>query len=417
MFVSTRGSGRLKEGTAERKQKLGEAVSGVDLTCWACAAGKLKPFMDLGQLPAQVGTRWPSAEAAKSCPRGRINLAYCPTCSFVANVAFRPEEIDYGSPYDNYLGHSPTFQQFENDLARRLVDTYGIRDKRVLEIGCGLGGTVRAVCAAGHNRGWGYDPSIIKPGLDAQSGIEFVRGYYPNGGKKVPADLIICRQVFEHMPQPLAFLRSLRLTLADDEDAVLYFEVPSFDDVLRKTAVWMMIYEHCCHFGRESLAGIFARCGFDVLDIRECYDDTFVSVEARPSRATPGVIPSWLQDAEPIGEQINAFIKEFEKKRSVWGRRIQELARSGKRAVAWGAGARAVSFFNLLDITNEVPYVVDISPTKASCYLPGTGQKIVSPGFLAEYRPDVVIVINSIYREEIKKMIGELDLKVEYLCP
>jgi hypothetical protein len=46
--------------------------------------------------------------------------------------------------------------------------------------------------------------------------------------------------------------------------------------------------------------------------------------------------------------------------------------------------------------------VVDINPRKHGMYVPGSGQQIVPPEFLKEYRPDAVIVMNSIYRNEIR---------------
>jgi hypothetical protein len=45
--------------------------------------------------------------------------------------------------------------------------------------------------------------------------------------------------------------------------------------------------------------------------------------------------------------------------------------------------------------------------------MPVTGQEIVSPDFLGEYKPDVVIVMNSVYVEEIKKDLNRMDLAPE----
>jgi hypothetical protein len=62
-----------------------------------------------------------------------------------------------------------------------------------------------------------------------------------------------------------------------------------------------------------------------------------------------------------------------------------------------------------------VEYVVDINPRKHGMYMPGTGQRIVGPEFLAEYRPDKVIVINPVYVDEIGKDLKRLGLGVELL--
>ena len=54
-----------------------------------------------------------------------------------------------------------------------------------------------------------------------------------------------------------------------------------------------------------------------------------------------------------------------------------------------------------MDLKGSIDYVVDINPHRQGNYMAKTGQEIVGPGFLREYKPDVVIVMNPIYRDEI----------------
>ena len=82
----------------------------------------------------------------------------------------------------------------------------------------------------------------------------------------------------------------------------------------------------------------------------------------------------------------------------------------GKKVVLWGSGSKAVSFLSALDVNNEIEYVVDINPNRQNTYLAMTGQQIVSPMFLIDYKPDVVIVSNEIYREEIYRDLLKLNI-------
>ncbi len=77
------------------------------------------------------------------------------------------------------------------------------------------------------------------------------------------------------------------------------------------------------------------------------------------------------------------------------------INRRGQRAVVWGSGSKAVSYLTTLGITDELEYVVDVNPHKYGKFLAGTGHEIVAPKFLVEYQPDVVIVMNPVYCEEI----------------
>jgi hypothetical protein len=45
--------------------------------------------------------------------------------------------------------------------------------------------------------------------------------------------------------------------------------------------------------------------------------------------------------------------------------------------------------------------------------LPGSGQKIVAPDFIVEYKPDLVIITNPTYADEIREQIGTYHLNPE----
>ena len=58
-------------------------------------------------------------------------------------------------------------------------------------------------------------------------------------------------------------------------------------------------------------------------------------------------------------------------------------------------------------------YAVDVNPRRNGTYIAGTGQQIVTPDFLAGYRPDVVVVMSPVYRDEIRADLGGLGLAPE----
>ena len=45
----------------------------------------------------------------------------------------------------------------------------------------------------------------------------------------------------------------------------------------------------------------------------------------------------------------------------------------------------------------------------------GTGQQVVPPEFLGDHRPDVVIVMNAIYRTEIERILESLGVHAEII--
>ena len=64
---------------------------------------------------------------------------------------------------------------------------------------------------------------------------------------------------------------------------------------------------------------------------------------------------------------------------------------------------------------NDISHVVDVNPRKTGRFIGGSGQEIIAPSAVRELRPDVVVVMNPIYREEIGSILRSLGLDSELL--
>jgi hypothetical protein len=58
---------------------------------------------------------------------------------------------------------------------------------------------------------------------------------------------------------------------------------------------------------------------------------------------------------------------------------------------------------------------VDINPKKAGMYVPGTGHPIVAHDHLTLQPPDVVVVMNPIYKAEIRQTLQGMGLQPKIL--
>lgn len=360
-------------------------------------------------VPIHIGTLWPSKESAIKCPKGDIELVYCHHCSFLTNSRFDPEHPNYTEEYDNSLHFSDTYQQYAISQARRLIDNYMIRNKTVLEIGCGKGDFLRMLCDLGDNRGIGFDPTfeedrVIEDNLD----IIFIKGLYSRKYAHYKADLYCSRYVLEHIPAPMSFLQLLHDNMEPGGGQLVYFEVPNAMLILKDLSVWDIIYEHCSYFTLESLTKAFSLAGFTVLNSGSSFEDQFIYIEAQVGNSQQAdeitLDPDYFSHLAADFQNIQPSII------SAWGREIKKAKDKSKNIALWGAGAKTVSFLNMLKISDEIDSVVDINPNKEGKFIPGSGQRILSPGHLKDIPPDVVITMNPVYRDEIEKSLNEMGL-------
>ena len=80
-----------------------------------------------------------------------------------------------------------------------------------------------------------------------------------------------------------------------------------------------------------------------------------------------------------------------------------------------GAGEHGINFLNILNIRELMPFIVDINPNRIGKFLPGTGQKVVAPEFLIEYKPDMIMITNPTYKTEIQEHVKMLGVQCEFL--
>jgi SAM-dependent methyltransferase len=367
----------------------------------------LRPFYAVTGIPTQSNLLMKMREAARAHPRGDLSLAACGACGFVTNIAFDPATQELSGNYEATQGHSPTFGAFARKLAQRWADRYQLAGKRVLEIGCGQGEFIALLCETAGAQGIGIDP-ILSPDRQPASNVRFISDRYDERYADLAVDFICCRHTLEHVHEPLAFLKTIRHAIGDRPDVVLAFEVPDTLRVLRECAFWDIYYEHCSYFTAESLRTCFERAGFEVLDLYREFDDQYLIVDARPALASSAG-ESFNLDAEiaRFAERCPAYLKEWQDRFAQWR---QEAA----RVVLWGSGSKAVGFLSTLGLNDgELPFVVDINPNKQGTFLPGTAQEIIAPNGLLQYKPDVVIVMNPVYVDEIKAALDGMRLHPE----
>lgn len=387
----------------------------VAVSCRSCGSESLEPFYEVRGIPVHSCLMVPSREEALAFPRGDLRLDFCTACGFIQNSRFEPERLRYSTDYEETQGFSPRFRAFQTELCRSQVDKYGLGGRTALEIGCGKGEFLVELCRLGDCRGIGIDPSYRpeRTGREAAERIQFIQDFYSRKYAHLTADYVACRHTLEHIAPVRDFVQMVRDTLDGRPDAVVFFELPDMERILVEQAFWDVYYEHCTYFTLGSLARLFRRCGFEILDLYKGFDDQYLMIETKPTAGDRGRRFAVENDLEKTARQVKEYRERIERRFANWRARLARARERGERVALWGSGSKAVSFLTTLGIGDEVGWVVDINPHKHGKFLAGAGHEIVAPETLREARPDLVVVMNPIYLDEIRADLAKMGLAPE----
>lgn len=395
------------------------------MTCPCCGGRRVDVFYEVTRVPVNSVLQLPTREEALSFPTGDIALGFCADCGFVYNTAFRSELLEYSDRYDPTQAFSPTFNQWHEELAARLVERYGLHDKRLIEIGCGKGEFLNLLCELGGNEGLGFDPAYV-PERDLRQGrtrAKFISDFYDERYAGERGDFVCCKMTLEHIQPAAEFMGTVRRAVGDDPRTVVFFQVPDVERILEETAFWDVYYEHCSYYSMGSLGRLFRRTGFEVLDLAREYENQYLMIEARPASGLHRTPLPQENDLKRLRCLVRDFTRRLEAQTSHWRGLLERHGRDGKKVVIWGSGSKGVSFLTTLgDLgraagpsKGSIEYVVDINPHRQGHFMARTGQEIVGPEFLEEYRPDTVIVMNPVYTREIRDTLTSRGLQPEVL--
>ncbi len=385
------------------------------VACFACGSDRTRVFHSVDGVPVHSCLLMESRAAARAYPRGDLRIAFCQHCGFIQNSAFDPSVHEYSQRYEETQAFSPRFMQLVAELTEHYDQRYALAGKTVLEIGCGKGEFLVALCEAAGCSGIGIDPGYRpeRTTSPARDRIEFIVDFYSRDYAHLQADMVLCRHTLEHIQPTRDFVSMVRDAVGDVPATVVAFELPDMERILAEQAFWDIYYEHCSYFTLGSLARLFRRCGFEILELTKCFDDQYLLLDARPTSAATPPAHAAEEDVEHLRGLVAGFERGLAEKMAGWRAFFEGAARRGEPVVLWGSGSKAVAFLCELQLGDAIDCVTDINPHKHGKFMPGTGHEIVAPEALAGRRPAHVVAMNPIYSDEIRAELDRLGVAAE----
>jgi len=375
--------------------------------CPCCAGIETAFAFSTPPLPVAAALLVYSAEESYNLPRRSLDLWHCLTCGFLWNISFEPDLVRYDSDYEGTQIHSPHFARYLGELAARWAERFPAEAEQVLEIGCGQGEFLAALAPQVAARMIGYDPALRNENVNEN--IELHATLLPErNALSQRADIIISRMTLEHIKNSAEFLALKESWLAPG--GIIAVQVPNAARTMAMAELCELQYEHVNYFTSASLIALFKRLGIRPFATELDYGDQHLSIFAQNGTSI---------DVPTTDFQLNsvdALRKEQESFGSRWHSRLTNANRAGQKIWLWGAGSRATAFCANLPDPTLVTGAIDLNPIRKGSFVPGVGIQTYTPDHLAGQSNLCIVVMNSVYCQEIKEKIADLGSEAVYYC-
>lgn len=238
--------------------------------CVICKAGSIKHFKTIEVLPAII---FPVCKEDRDVIESKsISTSYCPTCEHIFQTDIDQDFLKkIYSEWYSYYPHSNL--ELLNDAHRRpfeeLWQSLDIHKKKtLLEIGTSEPTHLEPFLKIGINC------NAINPGAQSHAKIRFIDAYYENYDFEEKFDVIVARFLFEHVVNLQVFIEKIKNDLA--EEGILLIQVPDTFAMLRDGTLNFLAHEHTNYFTRKSIAALFMKNGFQILQTNNISDASII---------------------------------------------------------------------------------------------------------------------------------------------
>jgi SAM-dependent methyltransferase len=373
--------------------------------CPVCSASDLEELIVLDEYPFGGNGAVQASEADK-VPTGTLSIGICRVCGSLFQL--EPATVE---DLDGMLLRQPGpmtmeetgMETAETDRFLESLRRYAPDGGRVLDIGCSTGTVMSKL------KEWGYDVE----GIDAdpraaetarERGFEVREGRFEEGIYDDESfDLIVCRSVLDHAPEPATLLASMGNILKPE--GVLAVEVPNVGRVFKRGAFGGFSFHHQVYWTVPTLRYALSLEGLDLIG---GYEESYIAMFGQK----PGVdeevldpVPPSDEEVEEVFEEVNEFLDRKDRIAEELPGIIRKQFPQGITIL--GAGTPTVDLLYYVDLQDLVSHVVTTDKTRYDAKLAGNQLPIESMDVIERKQDYDAVLVSSERRQE--ELLERLD--------
>lgn len=226
------------------------------MKCRVCGKYELLQLYILNNYPFTAGQVTGEKETIATCD---LILGYCFNCGMASLLNKEVDSLVYNNDYTSsniVYGTLPNMDMLTDRFIKYIGNVYKPRGSKVLEIGCYDGSLMGLL-----SKRYGYDVIGCETCVEV-AGIAQSRGYDVqvkafNSDDYIDLDMVVARNVLEHIPYPDDFVKQVSLTL--NKTGAFVLEIPDGEYCIGNGILGTIVPEHPCYYGVESLTHLLER--------------------------------------------------------------------------------------------------------------------------------------------------------------
>ena len=226
-------------------------------------------------------------------------------------------------------------------------------------------------------------------------------------------DLIICNNVYAHVPDILNFTKGLKELIS--KNGIITIEFPHYLNLIKKNQFDTIYHEHFSYLSLHSVNKILKKFKLIIFKVKKI--DTHggsLRVYIKHKKCKKFMVDDNYNKIFKEEKKLKIFDKENIKSFSIKLKKIRkdfidlllDLKLKGKKVVAYGAAAKGNTFLNYCNLgDNLIDFVVDKNPSKIGKFLPGSHLPIFSVKKLNQFKPDYIIILPWNIKNEVIEQV------------
>jgi SAM-dependent methyltransferase len=345
-----------------------------------------------------------------------LKVKVCDQCWLVQTEDYAKADELFSADYAYFSSTSSGWLEHAASYAKTMIRGLQLNaDSHVIEVASNDGYLLKNFVAADIPC-LGIEPTASTAAVAEKLGIPVLREFFSEAlGLKLAdegkqADLIVCNNVYAHVPDINDFTRGMKAVLKPSGTITLEF--PHLMQLIEHTQFDTVYHEHFSYLSLCTVERILMAAGLRIWDVEQLLTHggtlrVYCGHDDVAKASTPAVAALLAEELQR-GLQTLATFQGFQlranKVKDDLLAFLIEQKRAGKTVVAYGAAAKGNTLLNYAGVKPDLlPFVFDKAITKQGKFMPGSHIPILPPIAIEANKPDYVLILPWNIATEVKQ--------------